>query len=159
MSFHSLEKIGANVLRPNIIYGASGFVPGFWQGSCYSIFSFLCMFGGSLFALLSFSFWPLCCLSFDLRILISPLVSSNSSLSKWGLQNTQTLPLSGALNCKTKIFLEEKYLILCISIIVLQMDSYMYIHFMDQWKFPFLFSEFCKKLCLLMTSRIPGQID
>jgi hypothetical protein len=27
----------------------------------------------------SFFFWPLCCLSFDLRILITPLVSSNSS--------------------------------------------------------------------------------
>ena len=32
----------------------------------------------SLFVLLSFSFWPLCILSFfDLRILISPLISSN----------------------------------------------------------------------------------
>jgi hypothetical protein len=30
--------------------------------------------------LLSLSFWPLCCLSFDLRILIISLVSSNSSL-------------------------------------------------------------------------------
>jgi len=28
---------------------------------------------------LSFFFWPLCCLFFDLRILISPLVSTNSS--------------------------------------------------------------------------------
>jgi len=34
----------------------------------------------SLFVLLSFLFWSLCCLSFfDLRILITPLVSSNSS--------------------------------------------------------------------------------
>jgi len=34
----------------------------------------------SLFVLLFFFFWPLCCLSvFDLRILITPLVSSNSS--------------------------------------------------------------------------------
>ena len=33
----------------------------------------------SLFVLLSFFFWPLCCLSFDLRILITPLVFSNSS--------------------------------------------------------------------------------
>ena len=33
----------------------------------------------SLFVLLSFFFWPLCCLSFsDLRILIIPLISSNS---------------------------------------------------------------------------------
>ena len=52
--------------------------PDFQWGSCYSIFSFMCMFCRSLFVLLSFFFWPLCCLSFDLRILITPLVSSNS---------------------------------------------------------------------------------
>ena len=28
---------------------------------------------------LSFFFWPLCCLLFDIRIMITPLVSSNSS--------------------------------------------------------------------------------
>ena len=33
----------------------------------------------SLFLFLSIFFWPLCCLSFDLRILISLLVCSNSS--------------------------------------------------------------------------------
>jgi hypothetical protein len=38
------------------------------------------MFCRSLFILLSFFFWPLCCLSFlDLQIRITPLVSSNSS--------------------------------------------------------------------------------
>ena len=32
----------------------------------------------------TFFFWPLCCLFFfDIRILITPLVSSNSSLSRW----------------------------------------------------------------------------
>ena len=35
----------------------------------------------SLCVLLSFFFWPLCCLPFDLQILITPLVSSNSSYS------------------------------------------------------------------------------
>ena len=41
---------------------------------------FLCMFCRSLFVLLYFFFWPLCCLFyFDIRILITPLVSSNSS--------------------------------------------------------------------------------
>ena len=40
----------------------------------------ICMFCRSLFVLLSFFFWPLCCLfCFDLQILITPLVSSNSS--------------------------------------------------------------------------------
>jgi hypothetical protein len=39
----------------------------------------ICMFCRSLFVLLSFFFWPSCCLSFfDLRILITPVVSSNS---------------------------------------------------------------------------------
>jgi hypothetical protein len=38
------------------------------------------MFCESFFVILSFFFWPLCCLFFfDLRILITPLVSSNSS--------------------------------------------------------------------------------
>ena len=54
--------------------GAPEFTPGF-----YSIFSFMCMFCRSLFVLLSFFFLPSWCLSFDLRILITPLVSSNSS--------------------------------------------------------------------------------
>ena len=40
----------------------------------------LCVFCRSLFVLLSFFFWPLCCLFFfDIRILITTLVSSNSS--------------------------------------------------------------------------------
>ena len=48
-------------------------------GSSYSIFNFICMFCRSLFIFLSFFFWPLRCLSFfDLRILITALVSSNS---------------------------------------------------------------------------------
>jgi hypothetical protein len=39
----------------------------------------MCMFCRSLFVLLSSFSWPLCCLSFDLRILITSFVSSNSS--------------------------------------------------------------------------------
>jgi hypothetical protein len=43
-----------------------------------------------LFVLLFFFFWPLCCLSFfDLRIQITPLVSSNSS-TLWIISNFQT---------------------------------------------------------------------
>jgi hypothetical protein len=46
-------------------------------GLCYTIFSFICMFCRSLFVLF---IWPLCCLFFfDVRILITPLVCSNSS--------------------------------------------------------------------------------
>jgi hypothetical protein len=41
---------------------------------------FCVMFWRSLFVFFSFFFWPLCCLScLDLRILITPSVSSNSS--------------------------------------------------------------------------------
>ena len=41
-------------------------------GSCYSIFSFMCRFCRSFFALLPFSFWTLCYLFFfDMRILIT----------------------------------------------------------------------------------------
>ena len=53
--------------------------PVFSGGWCYSILSLMCMFCRSLFFLLYFFFWPLYCLSFELRILIIPLVSSNSS--------------------------------------------------------------------------------
>jgi hypothetical protein len=43
-------------------------------------FSVICMFCRSLFVLLCFFIWPLCCLFFfDIRIMIAPLVSSNSS--------------------------------------------------------------------------------
>ena len=56
------------------------FSSGFEWGSCYSMLNLLCMFYRSLFVLLYFFFWPLCCLFvFDLRILIIPLLSSNSS--------------------------------------------------------------------------------
>ena len=48
--------------------------PRFLVGSCYSIFSFLCMFCRSLCVMLSVFFWLLCCLFlFDLRILITSL--------------------------------------------------------------------------------------
>ena len=62
--------------------GAPEFTPEFQQGSCYQIFSFFSMFCSSLFVLLYFLFWPLCCLFFfELRLLITSLVSSNSSFS------------------------------------------------------------------------------
>jgi hypothetical protein len=55
--------------------------PLFSVRSCYSTFSFMCMFCRSLFILLYFFFWPLCWLFFfELRILITPLVSSFSSI-------------------------------------------------------------------------------
>jgi hypothetical protein len=56
------------------------FTPGSYLGSCYLIVSFHCMFCRLLFVLLYFFFWPLWCLFFDVQILITSLVSSNSSL-------------------------------------------------------------------------------
>ena len=60
--------------------------PAFSGGSCYSIFSFICMFCRSLFVLFYSYFCPLCCLFFEIRILNTRLVFSNSSL--WGGQYT-----------------------------------------------------------------------
>jgi len=57
--------------------------PCFQWDLCYSIFTFMSSHGRPLwvffFILLSFSCWPMYCLSFDLLLLITPLVSSNSS--------------------------------------------------------------------------------
>ena len=75
---------GAGTVNPS---GAPA-SPRFLWSSCYSIFSFLCtaVLCRSLFVLLSLLFWALCCLSFcDLRIMINPLVSSNSSNIKWAV--------------------------------------------------------------------------
>jgi hypothetical protein len=56
--------------------GAHDFTPGFKWGSCYSIFSFMRMFCRSLFVLLYFFFWPLCCLFFlRFTALITPLLA------------------------------------------------------------------------------------
>ena len=54
--------------------GANEFTPDFQWGSFYSIFSYVLQI-----VVCPSNFWPLCCLSFDLRILITPLVSSNCS--------------------------------------------------------------------------------
>ena len=60
-------------------------------GSCYSIFGFMCMFCISLFVLFR---WPLCCLFFDIWIMITPLVSSSSS---YKMLNTVVDDISQAL--------------------------------------------------------------
>ena len=66
---------GAGTAYPS---GAPEFTPSFQCGSCYSIFSSMCMLSRSLFVLLYLFSWY-CLTLFDLRILITPLVSSNSS--------------------------------------------------------------------------------
>ena len=70
---------GAGTAYPSV---APEFTLSLQWGSCYSIFSFICMLCRSLFVLLFIFFWPLCCLFFfNIRILITPLVSSSSSHS------------------------------------------------------------------------------
>ena len=59
--------------------GAPGFIPIFSGVRVARSLVFCVMFRRSLFVRLSFYIWTLCCLSFDIRLLITPLVSSNSS--------------------------------------------------------------------------------
>ena len=69
---------GAGIAYPS---RATKFTPSF-NGICVARSSVLCvMFCRSLFVLVSFFFWSLCCLSFfDLWLLITPLACSNFSL-------------------------------------------------------------------------------
>ena len=54
--------------------------PPVFSGVCVTRSLVFCVvFCRSLFVLLSLFTWPLCCLFFDLRIIITPLISSNSS--------------------------------------------------------------------------------
>jgi hypothetical protein len=69
----------SNYLNSNFFIYSERLGPISFWGSCYSIFSFMCMFCRSLYVPLSFFFCPWCCLSCDLWILITCLVSSNSS--------------------------------------------------------------------------------
>ena len=55
--------------------GAPEFTPGFSGVRFARSVALSVMFCRSLFVLFSFFFWPLYCLSFDLRLLITPLVS------------------------------------------------------------------------------------
>ena len=60
--------------------GAPEFTHGFSGVRVIRSLVLMCMFCRSLCVLLYFFFWPLCCLFFfDIRIIITPLVSSNSS--------------------------------------------------------------------------------
>jgi hypothetical protein len=81
MTYHRVfDKSNATWSKKCLPFRNTRIRPWFFVISCYSIFSFICMFSKSLFVLLCFFFWPLCCLFFfDLRLLITPLVSSNSS--------------------------------------------------------------------------------
>ena len=72
-----INTTGATSVAGTAYTSGSPEFPRFQWGSCFSIFSFMCMFCRSLFVILYF-FLPFCCLFFDIWILITPLVSSNS---------------------------------------------------------------------------------
>ena len=67
---------GAGIAYP---YVAHEFAAGFSVVRVTQSLVFCGVFSRSLFVLLSLFFWPLCCLSFDIWILMTSLVSSNSS--------------------------------------------------------------------------------
>ena len=83
-NFHAIFiNICSSVSHPSIF---SEFTPRYQWGLCFSIFSFMCMFCRSLFVPLYFFLWPLCCLFFfDIRILITPLVSSKFKIKFYNL--------------------------------------------------------------------------
>ena len=61
----------------------------------------MCMFCRSLFVLLYFFFWSLCCLFFfDIRILITPLVSSNSFYLSNNFHNVSAMHVQQCI-CQT----------------------------------------------------------
>ena len=79
------------------------FTLGFYWGSCFSIYSFMCMFCRSLFVILSFFFWPLCCLSFfKLRIQI---ISS-------GIFNLLLLVFGTSDCCQNVLFIFFRYFVI-----------------------------------------------
>ena len=87
------------------LFGAPEFTPGFWQGTCYSIFSFMC--NVLQIVLLYFFFWALHCLSFDLRLLINPLISSISTLLHLNLQMTDSKTSNYLYSCTRKIIMHD----------------------------------------------------
>ena len=92
---------GAGTPYPSV---APEFNPVFFQwGSCYSIFSFKCLFCRSLFVLVTFFFCPLCCMFFiDVRILITSLwylqtLLCESTVHGQTQERLQDFKLGGAL--------------------------------------------------------------
>ena len=88
----------------------------------------MCMFYRSLFVLLSFFFWSLCCVFFcNLRILITPFVSSNSSFSLLVI-TFLCIYLKHVPACKHVVIsivdLVRKYTVLMVNVIV-HTDQYL----------------------------------
>ena len=72
----------------------------------------------SLFVILFFFFWPLCYLSFfDLRILITPLVSSNSSVILCYLLSF--LVFSNLCFASHELIFHSSYSVLCFPVCIL----------------------------------------
>ena len=104
-SINSLEN-NSDVMVMNWPFRRTWIYPPIFNGDRVTrSFVFCQMFCRSLFVLLSFFFRTFCCLSCDLRILITPLVSSNSSYfnthqgkrhyHRSGIKQTNRFSLSG----------------------------------------------------------------
>ena len=85
----SFFLIGQSILGGNLSSKFFVLVNLHWENYLYSSHFGKCpmpildLFLRSLFVFLSFFFWPLFCLSFDLHLLIIPLISSNFSSWNW----------------------------------------------------------------------------
>ena len=93
------------------------------------------LFCRSLFVLLSFFFWPWCCLSFfDLRILITHLVSSNSSWNHTWQQCLLDYPLKSLIT--TLVSSNSSYLVCVNHVIPMSWyHSMLYIHILYHFRF------------------------
>jgi hypothetical protein len=84
-------------------FGAFEFTPVFSGVRVARSLVFCVMFYRSLFAPLCVFLWPLCCLSFDLRLLITHLVSSNFS---YHMQNLLVFSFQTPLRCRIYKYLD-----------------------------------------------------
>jgi len=108
----SVPRTKHNVDR-NVVFGwvcvrKLRFAPSFKWGSCYSIFSFICVCCRSLYILLSSFFWPLCCLSFHLPLrYLQTLLTEKRERTSWtGSVNVALNKLSTTPN---KLLLFKSY--------------------------------------------------
>ena len=84
-----------------------------------SIFSFMCMFGRSLFVLLYFFVWPICWLFvFDIWILITLLVSSNSFHDTWQKTKKFLLAVLKIVYNKEYLLVQALFIFLCTSLTI-----------------------------------------
>ena len=126
--------------------------PGFWWGSCYSIFSFICtcMFCRSLLVLLYFFFRPLWCLFFfNIWILITPLLSSNSLFL---IKNGKEIWVGICCSWFSKKLIDTVH-----YIDVLMIELCLYKCYSSRENQPLVTTQSCPFLHLTLSSAVPGD--